>query len=291
MANLLLKIAAWAAHWLPGSITQALYRSPLLARAIRQGLNRAAPHGLVPVTVAAGELAGAHLWLDMQSEKDYWLGTYEIPLQRALKDFTRPGMVAYDLGANIGYLTLILARMVGDNGSVFAFEALPANLDRLRENLNANVFGNGVVVIPCAVTDQRGEVDFFVGPSGGTGKIEGSAGRQELQYKESIRVGGISLDSFIYGDGNPPPQIMKVDIEGGEVLALAGMKRVLAEARPLILLELHGPQAARAVWEVLSEAGYSIARMERGYPRVSRPAELDWKSYLVASPRHIAASR
>jgi hypothetical protein len=75
-----------------------------------------------------------------------------------------------------------------------------------------------------------------------------------------------------------------MDIEGGEVLALKGMPRLLAEARPLILLELHGPEAARASWETLTAAGYQIHRMEHGYPRVASLDELDWKAYLVAMP-------
>ena len=67
-------------------------------------------------------------------------------------------------------------------------------------------------------------------------------------------------------------------------LALQGMSRLLAEARPLILLELHGPEAARVTWETLTAAGYQICRMERGYPRVPSLNALDWKAYLVAKP-------
>ncbi len=73
-----------------------------------------------------------------------------------------------------------------------------------------------------------------------------------------------------------------MDIEGGEVLALEGMKRLLVEAHPLIMLELHGPEAARVSWEILSAAGYQIYRMQQDYPPVSTFDELDWKAYIVA---------
>ena len=86
----------------------------------------------------------------------------------------------------------------------------------------------------------------------------------------------------IYRDGNPPPDVIKMDIEGGEVLALKGMKRLLSETHPLILLELHGPEAARISWKILTAAGYQIYHMRRGYPPVSTFDDLDWKAYLVA---------
>jgi hypothetical protein len=67
-------------------------------------------------------------------------------------------------------------------------------------------------------------------------------------------------------------------------LALPGMRRVLAETRPLMLMELHGPESARAAWDALTSAGYQICEMKPGYPRVPSLAALDWKAYLVALP-------
>jgi hypothetical protein len=75
-----------------------------------------------------------------------------------------------------------------------------------------------------------------------------------------------------------------MDIEGGEVLALPGMRRTLLEARPILLLELHGEEAARIAWKELSAAGYRIAKLEKGYPQVASLEVLDWKAYLIAFP-------
>jgi hypothetical protein len=116
------------------------------------------------------------------------------------------------------------------------------------------------------------------------GKAEGSAGRA-APYAAAITVPGISLDEFVYVQGNPPPQLVKMDIEGGEVLALPGMRRLLAEARPLMLMELHGPESARAAWEALIAAGYQVCWMRRGFPAAPSLAALDWKAYLVAFPK------
>lgn len=280
----LLRLAAWAAPRLPMPVKRLLYRLRPLAGLIRGGLNRAAPTGLTEVEVAAGALAGWRLALDLHTEKDYWLGTYEPDIQTALRGLMQPGMVAYDVGANIGYITLQLARLAGDGGRVHAFEALPANLERLRRNVALNRLDSVVEVVPAAVLDAVRPARFLIGPSDDTGKAEGSAGRQDLAYQETIEVPGVSLDAYVYADGHPAPDLVKMDIEGGEVLALPGMRRLLADARPVLLLELHGPESAHAAWDTLTAAGYRICRLQPGFPAVPALAALDWKAYLAAFP-------
>ena len=281
LKNILLSTAAWFARILPDQVKQTLYRILPLAALIRRGLNRAAPEGLSEVTVAAGGLEGARLLLDLQSEKDYWLGTYEPELVAAIRVYIQPGWVAYDVGANIGYVTLLLARAVGMEGQVIAFEALPSNQNRWRENITRNPEGESAMLVPRAVTGAVGTAEFFVHASGGMGKAAGSAGR-EAKYQETITVPGVDLDSFVFQGGHPIPQVVKMDIEGGEVMALPGMKRLLTEAKPILFLELHGQEAARTVWETLTSAGYSLYRMAPGYAPISDLEELDWKAYVVA---------
>jgi len=277
-----LKSAAIAARLLPSSIKQAIYQHPRLARLIRNRLNQAAPNDLMQVQIAAGYLTGKSLILDLKTEKDYWLGTYEPELQAAIQDWVKPGMVVYDIGANIGYITLMMAQATGQTGHVFAFEALPANEKRLVENIALNHYQDRITVLNYAIIDSPRQIRFWIGPSDDMGKVEGSAGREEIAYQDSILVGGISLDWFIFKLGNPNPRLIKIDIEGGEVLAINGMKRLLTEIHPIILIELHGPHAGRVTWEALTNCGYEIRRMEKGYPKVSSFDELDWKSYLIA---------
>jgi hypothetical protein len=82
-SNPALKLAALTARLLPVQFKQALYRSPVLADVLRETLNRAVPQGMAEIQVAAGGLSGLTLSLDLQTEKDYWLGTYEPDLQQA----------------------------------------------------------------------------------------------------------------------------------------------------------------------------------------------------------------
>jgi FkbM family methyltransferase len=280
----LLSLASTLARLLPDSWKRGLYRVKPLAKLIRTGLNRSAPVGLVEVPVAAGALEGVKLWLDLQTEKDYWLGTYEMELQQAVADKIQKGWVVYDVGANIGYVSLVYARAVGADGKVFAFEALPANVQRLQRNLELNPSFTNVEVLPAAVVDAARPVTFLVGPSNGMGKVEGSAGREDVTYAQEISVPGISLDEFAFVQEHPFPQAVKIDIEGGEVMALPGMSRLLQEARPILFMELHGEIAARAAWQALNPLGYRIYQMAREEIEVTSVEELDWKAYLVAAP-------
>jgi FkbM family methyltransferase len=281
--NFMMKAAAWAAHVLPLPVKRAFYKIPFLSRLIRGSLNAAAPEGIAVVTIAAGVLEGLRMALNLHTEKDYWLGTYEPDLQAAARQFIKPGMVVYDIGANIGYISLMAARLVEKQGKVFSFEALPANIARLNQNVALNSLLERVQVIHAAIVDKASEVSFLTHASGAMGKALGSAGRDE-HYSQTIKVQGIALDDFVYILGNLPPAVIKLDIEGGEGMALAGMKRLLKEARPLLLIELHGEEAARQVWDCLKAASYTLQPMRKGAAAIRSLSELDWKAYVIAIP-------
>lgn len=285
MKNILLKTAAVVAAITPPAIKKLFYRLGPVSQAIRRSLNKISPNNLEVIEVASGGNKGFRMVLDLQTEKDYWLGTYEIDLQSGIKKLIQHGWVVYDVGANIGYFTLMFSRLVGESGAVFAFEPLPANLERLKENLELNGLTSLVKVHPVAVIDESKTVEFLIGSSGAMGKTIGSAGREnEELYQESIEVPGIALDDFIFKQENPPPRAIKMDIEGGETLAIQGMRRLLGELKPLVFLELHGEEAAIVLWKTLDEFGYRIHKISPGLPPISSFDTLDWKTYLVAIP-------
>jgi FkbM family methyltransferase len=285
LMNPILRLAALASRILPVSLKQNIYRFKPLARLVRRTLNRAAPVELSQVKIAAGGLAGFTFELNLLTEKDYWLGTYEVELQQAVSELLKPGMCIYDVGANIGYVTLLLARAAGESGQVVAFEALPANVARLEKHVALNQLTGRVTIVPAAVVDQEGTAHFLVHPSTSMGKAGGSAGREKMaDYVKEIEVPGLSLDGYIFERGHPPPQAIKMDIEGGEVLAIKGMGSILEEIRPLLLVELHGHEAARAVRKSLAQHRYTVHRMQPGYPQVNSVAQLDWKAYIIAKP-------
>lgn len=276
-----LRIAAWAAHILPQPVKRWLYQFPPLANLIRASLNRAAPSGLTETTIAAGILAGFKMILNLQTEKDYWLGTYEPDLQAAARELVKSGMVVYDIGGNIGYISLMMARLCTPGGQVFSFEALPANLKRLEENIQINGLDKKIQIQPIAIVDKTRVVRFLIHSSSSMGKAAGSAGRKE-EYDHEINVKGTSVDDFVFKGRHPAPDIIKMDIEGGEVLAVQGMQRLLKEKHPIFLVELHGKEAAKAVWAAFHKAGYDVFEMKEGYRKIKSLDELDWKAYILA---------
>jgi len=281
--NPLLRFAGLVARLLPAPLKQGLYKVKPLAALLRRSLNTAAPHGLTEVKVAAGALAGFTLTLDLQTEKDYWLGTYETNLQLAARQFIQPAMVVYDVGANIGYISLLFASLCGKGGSVHSFEALPANINRFTRNITLNKMQDRIHLNACAVVDSSRPVKFLTHTSGAMGKVLGSAGREE-SYQNEIQVQGLALDDYVFKKKNPPPQLIKMDIEGGEVLAIKGMQRILKEIHPLFFIELHGEQSAAAVWQTLTSSKYVISTMQADFKPVSALDQLSWKAYIIARP-------
>jgi FkbM family methyltransferase len=284
MKKAFLKFTEIMARCLPTGLKRAIYNCPPLARLLRAELNKSVPQGISRMTVAAGGLKGAQLELDMHKEKYYWLGTYELELQHAIEHFVKPGMTVFDVGANIGYISLLFSKAVGSDGRVFSVEALPANINRLQANVALNPFAANVTVVHTAIVDATKTVTFLVHDSTSMGKVAGSAGRSGEKYTDEITVDGASLDDLVYKRDLPAPDVIKMDIEGGEVLAMQGMKRLLQEKHPLMMVELHGHEAAQAVYATLQKAGYTFKRMQFGYPGANSDADLDWKAYVVGIP-------
>lgn len=277
-----MRATASVARALPQGVRSFLYRLGPISKAIRSMLTRAAPDEVVPVEVAAGPLAGMRMQLDLRSEKDLWLGTYEPALLDAITRFARPGQTTFDVGANIGYVSLAMAKVVGLSGCVVAFEPLPANLARLRANMALNPAGRRVKVVGKAAGARGAQDLFMVHESGGMGKLQASQGR-DAEYDSALTVEVVALDDWVEESKELPPELIKIDVEGGEAAVLQGMSNILETVRPTLLLELHGPDAAGAIQATLSSVGYSLHAMREGYPEIEEIT--DWKTYAVALPR------
>jgi FkbM family methyltransferase len=219
--------------------------------------------------------------LDLRSEKAYWLGNYEPEMAAVLADAVEPGMVVYDAGANLGYLTLAFARMVGESGHVYAFEPLPANLARLQAHVDRNGFSSRVTICPLAVSGSCGTMEFRTHASHAMGRLRDAPGPSE-GFTSSVAVEAVSLDRFAYDLGHPAPDIVKMDIEGAEAQALPAMTRLLREIMPLVLLESHSVEAGRTAWEVFQRAGYELFRLQAGSRRVDSVRRLGARELLLA---------
>lgn len=190
--------------------------------------------------VAAGEGTirrgpGAGLRIDATGRMPgYVLGTADYEEQLWLAAHLNRGDTFYDVGANIGFLTLIAAKVVGPEGHAVAFEPLPANVEQLRKNVALNSFAN-VTVVAAAISDTESSGQFSLG------RVARDAGKLlETDSSEAgIEVPVTTIDAVVTNTPLPAPTVMKIDVEGKEIEALAGALDTIARHRPTVLVEVH----------------------------------------------------
>jgi FkbM family methyltransferase len=221
-------------------------------------------HRVLPVDekvwarVEAGPAQGLWLELNPRTGQNYLRGEAEQTVQKILAERLRPGMVFYDLGANIGLFTLLAARLVGNSGKVFSFEPDPENAARLRRNIQRNGFTN-ITVVDSGVWSKTGPLNFVPADAAsldhGTGKfIAAESG------PSGIAMGCVSLDD--YTQSAPRPDAIKCDIEGAEVEALRGAEKLLRAKHPSIVCEMHSPANNLAACEILTSLGYTLEAID-----------------------------
>lgn len=214
-----------------------------------------APLRLIPRTavfpILQGPLRGKK-WLVGSSNHGCWLGSYEYEKQRAVQRAIKPGDVVYDIGANVGFYTLLSSVLTGDQGRVYAFEPLPSNLRDLREHLKINRIFN-CTVIEAAVARDDGEARFDPSLSRSQGRLSATG---------TIVVRTVALDSLLRQSGISPPSLMKIDIEGAEVECLRGAARTIRNSRPIIFLATHGPDLHAACLGMFAQWGYHVRPLD-----------------------------
>lgn len=190
-----------------------------------------------------------------------------------------PGMVVLDIGAFVGWYTLLAARQVGSQGTVYAFEADPRNYQLLSENLRLNHFDSRVVSLPKAVSDKAGEQRFYLhGGDQSRSSLIPSGGEDQ-----STTVTTVTLDDIL--DRDLRVDVVKMDIEGGEVNALRGMREILARAAPTIKLFVEcnpgslrwAGESAHSLLAELRSLDFSIFMIDEAKSRL-KPVDLTIES-------------
>jgi FkbM family methyltransferase len=214
-------------------------------------------------------------------------GAYEEDLLRLFSELVRPGDCVLDIGANLGYFTLLASRLVREGGKVHAFEASCKTFDRLAANLALNSLQN-VVLHHCAVSDCRGMLDFFDARDTNSG-LSSLRDLGELT-REVTRVNAITIDSLLADLATV--RLVKLDVEGAECLALHGMAGLLRRDRPYLTLEMSDAflrelgSSSDEVYHWLTDAGYTVYRIA---PRLCRMHQgTDEQCNVLCIPNGIA---
>jgi FkbM family methyltransferase len=239
-------------------IVGVLRRVPGVERPAKRLLKVLLPSKPAWVQVRSGLAEGMWMRLNLKRETRLWRGEHEPALQGALRAAIHAGMVVYDIGAHAGSIALGVSRLVGPTGRVVAFEADPQNVENLRENRDRNHLTETLGIVSSAVWSYSSNGISF--RSGGEkrahGGVEMDGQRPVLGTGQLIEVAAVTLDDFV-ANGGPPPQLVKVDVEGGEYDVLRGGDCLFSKQRPLIAAEIHHRQAADQIRPWLVAHQYS----------------------------------
>jgi FkbM family methyltransferase len=210
-----------------------------LAAAMSGALLRAGASPLVTTTMNAGH----RLILDTRVPAQLWaayLGDYDRVNVEALRRFIQPGSLVLDVGANIGFYSVPLATA---GARVLAFEPVPQNVQRLRQNVLLNGLEHVITIYPVALSSESGSADITLREDFAGGEV-GNAAIAIADGKDggfpTVTVPLARLDDLfpLIGAGSSIA-VIKLDIEGHEDHFLRGARSTIGEHRPVILMEMN----------------------------------------------------
>jgi hypothetical protein len=196
--------------------------------------------------VLGGALKGMSFTFDLRRDTRQWRGLYEQALQDWLMRYVKWGDVCLDIGAARGYFSLLMAKLAGPQGRVYAFEPSPLHQD-IQAHLNLN---REYLLAPVGICDS-----FVVGPGC-------SCERQ------------ITIDEFVAREQLAHVNIVKIDVDGPEVEVLRGMADTLRRFRPHLFVEVHSRDLLAQVEQITSQHGYTM-ELKHPHAREHRPTEFN----------------
>lgn len=222
-------------------------QSSLIGKILRGILKFIPKNAVLPIL--QGKLRGKK-WIIGSGVFGYWLGDYEFEEQKFFEKIIKKNDIIFDIGAQAGFYTLLASELVGEKGKVFSFEPFPRNISYLKKNIAINNYRN-IEVIEAVVTENTGILKFKKGENNFTGQIDENG---ELEVK------AVSIDDLVNKGILSIPNIIKIDVEGAELLVLKGAAYILKKYKPAIFLSIHifNDKIHKDCCDFLKNAGYSL---------------------------------
>jgi FkbM family methyltransferase len=219
------------------------------------------PDKTVQLPILLGPLKGMRMMLNLKWERQFLYGSYENDVVKAVFSILKKGAVVYDIGAQVGYFSLLFSLLAGVEGTVAAFEPNPLIFQRLKENIGLNNKQTQIKLFQLALYDREDIMEFFVGGSTSTGRL--CRIPPDVLRSELIQVSVTTIDSLIK-KGELIPDLMKIDVEYVEDKVLYGAVNVLKNHRPMVLCEVHAIDTGLNCYELLKSMHYTIKHLESG---------------------------
>ena len=254
----------------PWPMRQHIKNIPGVAQAQRFLVSRLLDGAEFQHRVDAGPAKGVTFALRMPDDKGILTGAYEIDLATRLAKAIRAGDVAYDIGSWHGFFAGVM--VASGARQVHVFEPLPANTERLETFISLNP-ERDIRLHKCAVGAAPGEMDLVVMPETSMAKLEASDFQKDVLTGDRVRVRVVSIDDMVASGQLPLPQVMKVDVEGAELLVFKGALDTIRRAKPQIFCEVHSSGLLEACEEFFSSLGYGIEHLDRD-PNTARARDV-----------------
>jgi FkbM family methyltransferase len=207
--------------------------------------------------------------IDQIQRRIYYFGTWEPNLTAFLMRRLSPGDLFVDVGANIGYFSLLAAKFVGTSGKVLAIEASPSIFAKLANNLKRNDLAN-VVALNLAVSDSSGITSVYLGPESNIGQ---TTVLKTDRYGVECEIPCRRLDDILSSEDLRHAKLIKIDVEGAEWAVTVGMLpllksfpetlEVVIEINPSRLRTLG--KSAGEVLQMFEVAGFNAYELENDY--------------------------
>ena len=249
----------------PANMPAFVYKYVLLSPVLRNATNKALL-SIIPDSITLPE---GTLFLDPFDpviSGALTLGVFEAYETETFRTFLKPGMTVVDIGANIGYYTLLAAKGVGSQGCVYAFEPEPTSHSFLERNMRANGCEN-VSLFTIAISNKKGEILLHISKTNkGNHSIIDLPNRSK-EFTSSVKVRTKTLDDVCLSEKIPNIDLIKIDVEGAEGHVLKGMQKTLAQLNLTMFLEFFPENLRQAgndpveVLTFLTSHGFVVSNM------------------------------
>jgi FkbM family methyltransferase len=229
--------------------SRKLHPDAWLGKLLRMPLNVIPRNAVLPILQGPGR---GLKWIVRSYNHGCWLGSYEFEKQAIMNEIVRTGDVVYDIGAHVGYFSIIFGKLVGGTGAVYAFEPVKENYDYLLRHISINKMAN-VTASNAGISAASGTACFATSNHHATYHRSDSG---------SVRVPVYNLEEYVRYNRLPAPNLIKMDIEGEELYVIPSILEFVLRHQTKLLISTHDNGSAGVLGNLLSENGYSVRPLQ-----------------------------
>ena len=201
-----------------------------------------------------GLFKGILLEVNLKNQLGLIFDTPEIHLQKIIKEYISFADTVFDIGSNIGYVSIAMSKIVGEQGKVYSFEAIPETSNKCKRNLELNSCEN-VNLTNKALSDQSETVVFRIPDGGETHPMASMIWHSSAKDSVEVEVESITIDTDTRFS-SLSPTFVKIDVEGAEGKVIKGMQGLIKRCNPVIFIEC-SKAGRNLVWEIMKKLNYS----------------------------------